>query len=78
MKRPRTLKDIENDPRVADIWTEQDGFGRTVAECYRPSYWVSLRPGWVVRSEGTHSIHEKTIREVCGVLHYSVTKEVES
>ena len=52
MKKPRTKKDIENDPRVKEFFEDSDG------------YWVYLHPGFAFDCERTGN-REDTIRELC-------------
>ena len=61
-KKCRTKKDIENDPRVDEIWHENEGFERD------SSWWCYLKPGWQAYGNQQHSIHEETIKDVCSVL----------
>ena len=59
MKTPRTLKDIQNDPRVdrVDYEGEEDG------------YWVYLRAGFkdfdFDSYNPTSQIHEWTVKKLC-------------
>jgi hypothetical protein len=52
MKKPRTKKDIENDPRVEEFFQDSDG-------C-----WVYLHPGHAFDCERTGS-RADNIREMC-------------
>jgi len=57
-RKPRTLADLRNDPRVVEIWREEDGcFGA------RSSYWVALAPGY--SWEGCSCLHEPTVSDLC-------------
>ena len=73
MKRVRTLKDIKNDPRVEDVWLEDDGYSNTDQEMDRPSYWIGLHPEYEVAPHGTNSIHVKTIKAACDKLNNDVS-----
>ena len=54
-KKLRTLKDIQNDPRVDSIHREEDdGF----------SWWCYLKPGFQAYGNKQHAIHERTIKRV--------------
>ena len=64
MRNPRTLKELLADPRVADGWWEDDGYGDTDKECDSPSLWVSMKAGWYDHRE-RNSIHAKTVKEAC-------------
>ena len=58
-KKLKTLKDIENDPRVDEIHREEDdGF----------SWWCYLKPGWQAYHNQQHTIHERTIKGVISEL----------
>jgi hypothetical protein len=66
MKRPRTLTDLKNDPRVDSVHQE---------DCHYEgkSWWCYLKAGWQDSSNPTcHTIHEKTLKEVCDSVHFSV------
>lgn len=67
-KKVRTLTDIENDPRVSEIWREDDGF---FGDDDNPNgnYWVALKAGFQVYGNCQHVIHEPTIAQVCEVLN---------
>jgi len=61
MAQPRTLAEIKADPRIAEVWREDDGcFGD------RPSYWATLADGW--RWEETSSLHEPTVKALAAAL----------
>jgi hypothetical protein len=75
IKKPRTRKDIENDPRVASIHTEDDGYGNTDEEMERDSYWVYLKSDWVSPAGECGTIHEKTIRACCELIDEAVPYE---
>jgi hypothetical protein len=64
-RKPRTLAQLKADPRVADVWTEFDGYGDTLEEADAPSYWVGLHEGWLTYPHGTNSIHTKTVKAAC-------------
>ena len=60
-RKARTRKDVENDPRVKEIWNEgEDG------------WWAYLHPGWIWDGE-LHCIHEDTIKDVCDALNFAVS-----
>lgn len=67
LRKVRTKADIEDDPRVEELWSEDNGWGAG-SSC---DWWCSLKPGWSWCPE-THCIHEGTVREVCGVLNREV------
>jgi len=72
MKAPRTLADLFNDPRVESIWQEgpdEMGDGRIW-------WWLELSDGYILADEGTHCIHEPTIKDLCGALSGAVKEEV--
>jgi hypothetical protein len=57
-RKPRTLADLRSDPRVAEIWREDDGcFGD------RASYWLALAPG--LNWDGCSCLHEATVADLC-------------
>jgi hypothetical protein len=71
-KKPRTLKDLREDPRVDTIHTEYDGYGDGLM-AYRKSYWLYLKPGqYCVPTEGG-TIHEKSIRACCEKMEEVIT-----
>lgn len=57
----KSLDRMGRDPRVSEIWMEQDG-------CFerRPSYWVALADGWLW--EECVALHEPTIKRLYGAL----------
>jgi hypothetical protein len=61
-KRPRTLREIEADPRVVEVWTEDDGWN----ENGRPAYWASLNEGY--NWENCHQLHECTVADLADAL----------
>tara|TARA_R110000803_G_scaffold102638_1_gene170729 strand:- start:2521 stop:2745 length:225 start_codon:yes stop_codon:yes gene_type:complete len=64
MKRPRTLKDLQNDPRVSEIYSEVDDI---------KTWWCYLKHGWQDSENKTcHTIHEDTIKRVCSSVHYAI------
>ena len=63
MKKPRTKRDVENDSRVTSIHSEDDG-------CYGGlAWWCYLKAGYQAYNNHQHIIHEKTIRDICGILN---------
>lgn len=60
MKKPRTFKQLQQDPRVSD-WSDErscdDGL------------WIYLAPGWVTIFEGLNTIHEDTVADCCLDVH---------
>ena len=66
MKKPRTYKQLKQDPRVSDWSDERSGgmcndvFGSTPA------------PGWVT-CEGLLTIHEDTVAECCDCVSGPIT-----
>ena len=62
LKKCRTRRDIENDPRVLKIWQEVDNGER--------SYWVDLAPGY--SWDDCFSLHESTIADLCDKLNNEV------
>lgn len=56
MKQPRTRKEIEADPRVDEIYHDEDG------------WWVELRLGLTQQECQTHFIHGSSIDEVLRFL----------
>ena len=63
MRNPRTFKQLLADPRVADGWWEDDGYGDTPEEWDKPSLWIYMKDGWNDRRGGL--IHTKTVKEAC-------------
>lgn len=62
MPLPKSLEKLKLDPRVRDVYEEDndlDGDGR-------PDYWVDLHAGWYSPyvDEGVHSIHETSVRYI--------------
>jgi len=58
---PRTLKGLRADPRIQEIWQENDGFNPKGL-----SYWASLTPG--LTWDGVYNLHESTVRELADAL----------
>ena len=75
MKQPREFPkvrskmQIEADPRVDELWSEDDGWN----DNGRPAWWCALKLGYSWCPE-THVIHEGTIREVAAVLNNDVDR----
>jgi hypothetical protein len=67
MSNPRTLQQLKDDPRVATVHWEHDGYGNTHAESERPSLWVGMEDHWYNYAD-VNSIHTKTIKEACRQL----------
>lgn len=64
-RKPRTLAELRRDPRVAEIWREDDGcFGD------RPSYWLALASGF--NWEGCSTLHEATVADLCAQIEHVV------
>lgn len=59
MKKPRTLKQLQQDPRVAD-WSDERCGG-----IYNEGLWIYLAPGWVTAFEGLTTVHEDTVALCC-------------
>lgn len=59
-----TKADIRADPRVDELWSEDDGF----RGCGRPAWWCSLKTGWIW-SDGVHTLHEATVAEILSILN---------
>lgn len=55
-RSPRTLAQIQADPRVARVWREDDGW-----------YWADLSIGHST-AEPTHSLHERTVADLASAL----------
>jgi hypothetical protein len=60
---PRTVKGLEKDPRIDEIWKEDDGF----CENGRPAYWAVLTDGLRLWGERT-SVHECTLKDLISAL----------
>lgn len=60
----KSLDRMARDPRVDEIWTEDDGF----REDGRPSYWASLAPGF--NWDGCSCLHEGTIADLYAALDH--------
>jgi hypothetical protein len=72
IKMPRwTLKKIQDDPRVASIHKEDDGFNPTGGY----SYWCYLKEGFISPDMECGSIHECTLAEVGALLENVITVE---
>ena len=64
MKKPRTYKQLQQDPRVSD-WSDE----RSGGFC-SDGLWIYLAPGWVT-DEGLLTIHEETVKECCDCLSWA-------
>lgn len=62
MAKAMTRKQIESDPRIEEVWTEQDGWN----ENGRPAYWATLRTGF--QWDGCHTLHEGNLRDLTEAL----------
>jgi hypothetical protein len=70
----RTVKDVEKDPRVKEIYKEDDeGFAG-----YKSSWWVYLTRGYCWDDDGLHTIHEATLKKVIECLGQVRTCHCES
>lgn len=58
----KSLNKMAADPRITEIWMEDDGF----REDGRPSYWASLAQGY--NFDGCSCIHEATIKDLYAAL----------
>lgn len=56
-RKPRTLRDIRNDPRVREVWSEGE-----------EGYWATLQPGWWCPSADAPSCHEMTVAELASAI----------
>ncbi|MAH29425.1 MAG: hypothetical protein CL959_01920 [Euryarchaeota archaeon] len=61
MRKPRTYKQLQQDPRVED-WSDERSGG-----IYNEGLWIYLAPGWVT-DEGLLTIHEDTVKQCCDCL----------
>lgn len=52
----KTLDRMARDPRIEEIWMEDDGW----RDDGRPSYWASLAPGY--NWQGCTTLHEGTVK----------------
>ena len=59
IKKPRTFKQLQADPRVCD-WSDERSQG-----LYNEGIWIYLAPGWVTCFEGLTTIHEDTVAICC-------------
>ena len=59
MRKPRTYKQLQQDPRVAD-WSDERSGG-----IHNDGLWIYLAPGWVTAFEGQTTIHEDTVAACC-------------
>ena len=66
MRHPRTLAQLRADPRIREVWQEDDGCFE--ADGYPLSWWASLNPGWVTDNMES-ALHEPTIKDLCAALH---------
>ena len=67
----KTLQALKDDPRVAEVWREDDGcFGHNVL-----SYWVSLHDEYICADMECGSIHERTVKDLWQKMQSVVTRE---
>ena len=64
MKKPRTYKQLKQDPRVSD-WSDE----RSGGMC-NDGLWIYLMPGWVT-CEGLLTVHEWTVAECCDCVSWA-------
>ena len=64
MKKPRTYKQLQQDPRVSD-WSDERSPGP-----FNEGLWIYLAPGWVT-VEGLLTIHEDTVAECCDCVSWA-------
>ena len=62
----RSLDRLERDPRVVDIWTEDDGCFQSDGGKDRLGIWIQLAPGFNWR--GCSCCHEGTVRDALTAL----------
>mgnify|MGYP001272481628 FL=1 len=62
-KKIKTLKDLQQDPRVIGVDKEYDD----VEECYM--YWCYLKPGFRTEDNDQHTISEPTLKDVCSEVN---------
>jgi len=70
IKKVRTLEEAKKDPRVEDIYFEEEWQKSG-------SWWLELKEGYICRSMGSGTIHEDTLKEVLDLLNTDVVKESE-
>lgn len=63
MRKPRTYKQLQQDPRVGD-WSDERSMG-----AYNEGLWIYLAPGWVTAFEWLTTIHEDTVSICCDEVH---------
>lgn len=68
-RTPRTLAQLEADPRVREVWREHDGCWDTNGG---RSYWAALADGW--KWEGCSTLHEPTVKRLCAALSQAYTE----
>jgi hypothetical protein len=64
MRKPRTYKQLRNDPRVSD-WSDERSMGAS-----NEGLWIYLAPGWVT-DQGLSTIHEDTVQFCCDCLSWA-------
>ena len=75
MNKPRTYKQLQQDPRVSD-WSDERQWGH-----YNGGIWLYLTPGWVVAEGHCASVHEMTVKDCADELarcRYSPDEWVDS
>jgi hypothetical protein len=69
-KKKRTKAQIEDDPRIVELWAEADDAG-----CFGDgsgiSWWATLAPGYEV--DDCHGLHEGTVKDIAAQLNGGVT-----
>ncbi len=66
MNHPKTLDQLRKDPRIEEVWKEDDGsaFGTAYA------YWATLTDGWINSLDECHSLHEPTVKQLISELRF--------
>lgn len=64
MRKPRTYKQLQRDPRVSD-WSDERSHGP-----FNEGLWIYLAPGWVT-DDGLLTIHEETVAECCDCVAWA-------
>ena len=59
----KTLAALKADPRVKEVWQEDDGFCERDRgpRTGRQAYWVALAPGWRDTEADVITLHECTV-----------------
>jgi hypothetical protein len=66
IKKARTWKDCQEDPRVDEAWTEG---GQGIGDI---DYWVCLKDGWIKCDNPQRTLHEWTVNDICRELNSAV------